>query len=388
MRIQITALAIAAYASVSALAAPPQWSASFGSFAHVQGVALLKDGAALVAYTSTPCEKVGSHEDDPSFHNKMAVAKVDSSGKTIFDVDVPRPREVMEKLRRGSTGLIDGVVAFDDGDFIVVAEFREGEPWLVRYDPAGAMRWAKSITTSEHRTITAVRPAGDDLVLAGTSGTDFLLARYSANGQKLWERVINAGGMDSLTDVALEPKGGIAAVGNSTPLSATATTPPQVIVFRFDKDGGQVAQRRFEGLDPTVAVSGDTIGVGYGLLLEDRQTVRFKAFDKTLAELAEVPFATLSGTEDVVSVKDGYLVVYAAGQQTRIAPLSARGTRAGDERIVDISYPHEFRAVGAGEILYLAFTDPLARENERICTKARLARIPLTPTSSNGEGIR
>ena len=86
------------FTAVAAAAQQSEWTASFGSFSQQAGLDVTRDGAALLAYTSTPCEKVTSLKGETDFKNRLAVAKVDKSGKTIFDIGIDRPSGVELRL--------------------------------------------------------------------------------------------------------------------------------------------------------------------------------------------------------------------------------------------------------------------------------------------------
>jgi hypothetical protein len=373
--------------AVPAFAEPAAWVTAFTGGSRPAGVAALRDGSSVVAYTASPCSLSG-HDKGPDFRNRMAVARVDSTGRIVYDVEIPRPKEVLARLRGASVGVIDGIAALPDGDLLLVAEFIEGQPWLVRIDgDSGGVRFSKFIGDEKgHTVISSVAAAGDDVVIGGGLETDLYLARYSGNGQKRWEKVVNAGGIEAVYDLAVMSDGSAVATAMLQP--APEATAPQAMIIRLDKEGRELAQRRFEGETPVVAVTRDTIGIAYEVLPPNKQALRFRVFDAALAELAEVPFDNVTTGKRLVAFNDTFQLLYAGKETIRMTSLTSRGKPQGDREAVTAKLALEMRVAAGADSVYLAFIAAFDTEAGRICTKARLARIPITTTTSNRKAAK
>jgi|GEM_PF-1290922 len=359
----------------SAFAAPPAWMNALDGAAHPAGI-VLAGGSPVVAYTSSPC---GANLHDNAFRNRMAVAKFDAAGKQLYDVEIPRPKEVIARLRGPSFGVIDGIAALPDGDLIVVAEFIEGQPWLLRLDSAtGGVRFSKPIGDPKgHTVISSISSAGDDVVIGGGVENHIYVARYSGNGEKRWEQTVNAGGTAVANDVAAMSDGSAV---------AAATAGSQVVIIRFDKSGQSAAQRRFEGEAPQLAVTRDTIGVAYDIPNTRGASLRFKALDASLTELTEVAFESPTTAKQIVAGNGAFRLYYAAAETIRVASFSARGTREADAVALEAKFGVELQVAAASDAAYIALVDPFFSSNGTICPRARLARI--SPTSTTAKGIQ
>ena len=371
-----------------AFAEAPGWVTTFASGSEPAGVTALADGSSVIAYTATPCALTGKQDEVPDFRNRMAIAKVNAAGKTVYDVEIPRPKEVLAMLRGPSTGVVGGITALSDGDLIVVAEFIEGYPWLIRLDgDSGGVRFSKFIGDTKGNTvIVSVAADGDDVVIGGGRESDMYVARYSGNGQKRWEQVVNAGGVEAVNALAVMSDGSVVATAMVQP--APGATYPQAIIIRLDKDGRTLGQRRFEGESPVLAVTRNSIGVAYEDLPPKKQTLRVKVLDTALAELAEVPFDGTFTAKRLVAQNDSFQLLYAGEDKIRMMSLSSRGKQQGDREVFAARFAIQMSAAVAGNSVYVAFIAGLETEDGKVCSKAHLVRIPLTTASSSWKGIR
>lgn len=365
------------FTAVVVQAQQPEWSASFGSFSQHAGLDVTSDGAAILAYTSTPCEKVTSLKGEEGFMNRLGVAKVDKSGKTLFDIDIPRPEDMQEPRLGPSMGLIGGVAAVDGGDFVVFVEFREGYPWMLRYDGEGKAVFRKPLSREGRHSITSVVRAGDDIVIAGQAEGDFYAAKYAANGRRIWEQVIDGGDVDVIMDLAVDSDGNVVAAGMSLPadLARAMKGDSSVAVYRFDADGNAVAETHFPGRFPSVAVSRSAIAVVYDRGAALNVSVRLKTFTRVLAETSEQPLAAAAGPQaTVTSAPDGRFIIAALGETKPVLiEVSETGARRAE---INVALPHaaSYRLVYDGRALYAAANEIGVREENRTCIRARLTR--------------
>jgi hypothetical protein len=380
-----------------------QWATEYGSFAHMGGVTMLNDGSIVLAYTSTPCEKVSAAPSEYS-PNQLALVKLDSDGNVLFNVDISRPAELLkDTAHKPVYGTIDGLVALDDGDFIVVAEFPEGYPWLLRLDATGHARFAKSLRASRQnsgrrigdvvitghadsdkapsanrqdprRTIIGIVVTSDgNIAVGGGAGDDFLVAKYTPNGALQWEKIINGGGIDVITGLAADDRGGVVAVGMTFPKENASDAPP-MIVLHIDKNGVVGAKRDFHGEFPHVAISRGMIGVSYSRD-NGEKVVWLKILDGSLGEVTEVGFDTTVDGQTVAAANDGTFVVFWTRGGSFIDRIGVHGERLGEIAGFGTKYAGAARMVVGDRALYVAWEDPNAKVNGQSCRVVRLARL-------------
>ncbi len=129
--------------------------------------------------------------------------------------------------------------------------------YLLKYKPSGALFWAQTLATASSDVITAIAvDAADNIYAAGyTYGAfpgsmnagkaDGFVAKYNASGALLWLRQLGSSEIDQLTALAVDPTGGVVAVGateggfgllmNRGPLGTS-----DVVVIKLSADGQQV----------------------------------------------------------------------------------------------------------------------------------------------------
>jgi hypothetical protein len=362
--------------AVPLFAQTPHWVSPAGGLADPAGMVALEDGSSIVAYTLRPCKLPPPSELPPDFRNRMAVAKVSASGKTVYDVELPRPKEVVATLRGPSAGVIAGIAALSDGDLIVVAAFIEGSPWLLRLDgDNGGVRFSKFIGDEKGlMVITRVVSVGDDVIIGGVQETDLYVARYSGNGQKRWERVVNSGGAEAVKDLAVMRDGSVVATAMVEP--APGAKEAQSLLIRFDASGNVAGQRRFDGEAPVLAVGPDRIAVAFDTGPERRQTLRVRLFDTALRELEDVPFDVVSTSKRLIARGSSFDLIYGGVDKIRIASLSP-GKPKDDVVLFDARYALDLHVAAVRDFVSIAFTDSTVKEEEKACPKVRVARISL-----------
>ena len=129
--------------------------------------------------------------------------------------------------------------------------------YLLKYQPSGALQWARTLSTAASDVITAVAVDADDNVyVAGytygafagntSSGSaDGFVAKYSGSGTLLWLRQIGSSELDQFTALAVDPTGGVVVLGateggfglvmNRGPIGTS-----DVVVIKLDASGQQV----------------------------------------------------------------------------------------------------------------------------------------------------
>ena len=363
--------------AVPLFAQTPSWVSPPGGLADPAGVAALGDGSSVVAYTLRPCTIPRTSELPPDFRNRLAVAKVSANGKTLYDVELPWPKEVLAKQRGPAAGVIEGIAALSDGDLIVVPAFIEGSPWLLRLDGEnGGVRFSKFIGDETGLTvIRRVVSIGDDVILGGIRETDLYVARYSGNGQKRWERIVNAGGAEVVKDLAVMSDGSIVAVAMVEPPPGAKEA--QSLVIRFDASGNVAGQRRFDGETPVVAAGPDRIAVAFDAGPERRQTLRIRLFDAALREIADVPLDVVATAKRLIARGGSFELVYAGVDKVHIASLSPLGKPQSDRGLFDARYALDLHVAADRDSVSIVFIDSNAKEEGIACPKAWAARISL-----------
>jgi len=112
-----------------------------------------------------------------------------------------------------------------------------GDAFLVKYDAAGTVLWAKNIgsTAGEVGHAVAVDASGNCFVagwftsstlpfvsttLNATSGADIFIAKYDPAGTELWARSAGGSGTDLCNGLAVDPSGNVIAAGRFTGTTA------------------------------------------------------------------------------------------------------------------------------------------------------------------------
>jgi hypothetical protein len=154
--------------------------------------------------------------------------------------------------------------------------------YLLKYKPSGALFWAQTLATASSDVITAIAvDAADNIYAAGyTYGAfpgsmnagkaDGFVAKYNASGALLWLRQLGSSEIDQLTALAVDPTGGVVAVGateggfgllmNRGPLGTS-----DVVVIKLTADGQQVYAQQL-GTDMNERPTGiavDATGAAY-----------------------------------------------------------------------------------------------------------------------------
>lgn len=190
----------------------------------------------------------------------VAVGTLDSAGKGrpglyVVKLDA-RMKPVWERTFRGRDNDADAhVLPLADGGFLVAGTTertdRAGVPIgsgrITRLDGAGNKLWDKLIGRGKMETINAVAPAGGDgymlagsIVPRGGASEDAWLVKIDGDGKIVSERRFGGDGADRINDLKALPDGGFIAVGATASKGAGKS---DLWVLRLDAEGQLAAGR-------------------------------------------------------------------------------------------------------------------------------------------------
>lgn len=152
-----------------------------------------------------------------------------------------------------------------EGDITGATDFGAGsrDAFVVKYDSSGASVWARQIGTAAFDSGNAVATDGaGNVYLAGSTagtlpdsqainagGADAFLAKYAADGTRLWVRMLGTAAADEATGIAVDADGNAflaGRTGGTLPASAdTNAGDTDAFVVRFDSVGAVVWVRQF-----------------------------------------------------------------------------------------------------------------------------------------------
>ena len=144
-----------------------------------------------------------------------------------------------------------------------------GDGFISRYTADGTRLWTRLIGSAGADSATAIAVAGDGSVfVAGeTLGSlhgqphrglsDVFVARYGADGARLWTRTLGSSGIERPTDIIVSPGGAVYVVGSSDgPLDGqTGAGNTDAFVASFDANGNRLWTRLLGSAAPDVALS-------------------------------------------------------------------------------------------------------------------------------------
>ena len=152
------------------------------------------------------------------------------------------------------------------------------DAWLARCDGAGNRLWIRQLGSTEWDFGGAVAADGEGGVivagttyggLAGTSNgvSDVWIARYDADGRRLWLIQLGTSSNDSPRGLVADGDGGVIACGTTLGnLAGVQAGNGDAWIARFDSDGNQVWARQF-GTSATDAASAINLEGGTGFLM-------------------------------------------------------------------------------------------------------------------------
>lgn len=216
-----------------------QWSIPFGGSGVQFGVACLEDPEGVVV--------AGTNAQGPEGGYDMCLARLSSSGDLLWQTHVGTP----------DWDLCHDMCAIDGGFILVGRSFGTGEPagnaWVVRTDPSGDTLWTRSIGGQglDEANGVFVDPEQNIIVVGtmdvGLETEDAFLAKYTSSGDLEWIERFGGDSADTGLGVVGSPTGGYVVVGATRSYASV----PQVLLRKFDQQGGMVWQREYGTLGET-----------------------------------------------------------------------------------------------------------------------------------------
>lgn len=120
--------------------------------------------------------------------------------------------------------------------------------YTVKYNNGGALQWQKYLgRTKDDRAEAMLLDASENLYICGRSEDangvfDGMLLKYNSNGDTLWTRYYNglAGGEDRFNALAIDKDGNIVVAGKTDPDNDTATINFDYLLAKYDANGNLV----------------------------------------------------------------------------------------------------------------------------------------------------
>jgi hypothetical protein len=176
------------------------------------------------------------------------VAKYDKDGNFLWKQTVDGSRVFSERavaVAASSTGVY--LVGLTDGTVGAGASYGGDDVWIARYNQNGQRSWLMQTgTTANDKAEGAVVDRNGNLLLAGTSSgnmaggtagsTDAWVRKYGSTGVLLWKKWVGTISPDTCHGVAVDAKGGVILVGDSSgALGGTSTGTTDAFIAKFDQ---------------------------------------------------------------------------------------------------------------------------------------------------------
>jgi hypothetical protein len=157
----------------------------------------------------------------------------------------------------GSSDSSDGDLPGNRGssDSIIAKFDADGNKlWLKSYGGSSGDSFSSVILTPDGGFVAVGDSASSDGDLSGNrGGYDFVIAKFDENGNKLWLRSYGGSGYDSFSSVSLTPDGGFVAVGfsfsSNGDLSGNGGGGENFVIAKFDADGNKFWIKTYGGSD-------------------------------------------------------------------------------------------------------------------------------------------
>ncbi len=270
--------------SPSLPSSPPgvEWARELGeeSGQHsAQALALSsKDGSFAIAGIST----VPGRSSEPG---SFWLWRLDPAGGLRQEIRIGNPHG--ERRLNPAYRYVGGIAMLEDGGALLVLEFIEREPSLVRLDAAGKVVFVKP--AGERGTVIAklVSAGGGRFLLLGGQGQDAIAIKVDAQGNRIWVRRFDHGEHEAFVDGMATEDGGFVAVANKGPEDPGLAD--HVWVLRCNRDGDRESEAILAGRNGRVARAPD----GYRVLYDEQQDMFardawLQAFDPGLRPLWRV----------------------------------------------------------------------------------------------------
>lgn len=273
--------------------------------------------------------------------------------------------------------------------------------FIGKYDANGTQLWLKQLTTgqqhNDYGSALAMDSAGNIYVTGHTDGNTFeapsaattwvqnnFVAKYDANGNRLWIRYFGTTTADMAQKIAIDPNNNIYVAGYTADEGTTNYDP---VLFRFDSSGNQIWRKKYNNTgyqEIPVGVVYDSYSASLvmGVNQWNPAATTYGAIDILLKRIAldgtyinEMKIASAAGGEDRIdAIAAGHGLVYIAGRAGQhafgtIDPSNLQPNNMGLQYFVASVSPSQFYVNWADRLAYedgaIQFrdiaTDPLYR---------------------------
>ena len=223
------------------------WGGPDRDAAH--GVAVAGDGS---VYVTGSTRSFGAGDDD------AFLLKYGANGTLLWQRTYGT---TPDNLNSGEESGIGVAVAPDNSGVLVVGNYRDGNIFLAKFSPAGALMWDLTWGgNQEGASAIAVAPNGTIYVTGATFGFgvgqgDAFLLSFTSTGSLNWQRTWGGASFDVAHDIAVATDGSIFISGD-TQFSANSA-----FLVKFAADGSVIWQREW-GVVAKNGVPGETTGHG------------------------------------------------------------------------------------------------------------------------------
>jgi uncharacterized repeat protein (TIGR02543 family) len=232
-----------------------------GSFGDVfTSVAATPDGG-FVAVGSSSSADGDLTADGNRGGADLTIAKFDEEGNKVW----------FRSYGGSGDEVLGSVACVPDGGFVAVGSSdsadgdfagHPGGAFVARFDADGEKVWIKDCEGGGATILSSViaAPGGGFVAvgqtpqapLAPQGGSDFAVARFDADGEKVWFKTYGGSGFDEFYSVAEAPDGGFVAVGSSESSDGDLSASPNkgyndLVIAKFDAGGNKAWLKAYGG---------------------------------------------------------------------------------------------------------------------------------------------
>lgn len=299
----------------------------------------------------------------PDSPERLWLWRVNRKGDKIQEIQINNPYESQKSGRTDPS--IKGIAAAEDGGILLVIEFFQGQPSIVKIDKKFSQLFVKSIVEpSRHVAISKILPTSDkNFFLIGheiidkspetSLGEDAFLMKIDGMGNSLWSKTTDRGKTESWVHGLPTDDGGVVLVGNRGSYQQLFIGYSEVWIAKVDSKGKIQSEKTFLGRYGSLAKTQE----GPYAIVYDRsnsvgQDIRIRALGSDLRELWETQLlkADPGFTQfQIVPVPNGDFIVGGSKRGSLwVSRISAKGKQMWEFRE---------KSIGMFESIRLWFAD-------------------------------
>lgn len=214
----------------------------------------------------------------------MVIAKFDSNGNKLWMKNYGGTAdENLASIQQTSDGGFIGVGTSTSNNGDLLTNQGSSDFVIAKFDSNGNKVWMKTYGGSNSETLTDVKQTSDGGYVAvgnsyslngdvpGNKGSqDFIIAKFDSNGNKIWIKNYGSTGLDTMLSVVIASDGGFVAVGEAgagngdIPVLKGGT---DAIAAKFDSSGNKVWIKNYGGSSTDIfSKIVTTIDMGYAIV--------------------------------------------------------------------------------------------------------------------------